>query len=135
MLKSLKPSPPYSGAFLSNLARVPARIWIFSPESLPTTRISRPTFAPSSANGISARCNSSAYLNFVTSKWNKPKSCTGSRYTGVKGTSSLLTKVASALIGPVPMTCLFVSIKPLSKSTTNPVALPEPACSPSKGFT
>ena len=31
-----------------------AKIWIFSPLSLPTTLISRPTFAPSSARGISA---------------------------------------------------------------------------------
>src|SRR5438105_5655795 len=42
-----------SGARRSKRASVPARIESFSPASLPTTRISRPTFARSGLRGIS----------------------------------------------------------------------------------
>ena len=46
--------PEYLGASLSSLANVADRIESFSPESLPTTRTSRPTCAASGARGTSA---------------------------------------------------------------------------------
>ncbi len=54
MLKSLYLPTPYSGASRSSRASVPARIDSCSPASLPTTRISVPTRAPSGYSGSAA---------------------------------------------------------------------------------
>jgi len=69
----------YSGQFLSALAMVAGRIWIFSALSLPITRTSTPTLRPLGDSGIS---QGGVKRSRVASNCSSPKSWMGSRYTG-----------------------------------------------------
>ena len=123
------PLLPYLGASLSILASVAERMESFSPLSFPTTRTSRPTCAPSGYSGTSSSAMKSTALG---SKRKKAKSCTGSAYSALSGTSSRFWNTASATTGPGRRTWRFVRIRPSDASTTNPVAYALDADSVSK---